>query len=233
MSAPSTYHKLSPETLRLWLLRLLAKSDTELTPPEIEASKTLRVVCLILNPTDRPSAAGYYAANIDPSNAVWLANLPGFERVAHVEITSTAEGDVINRLWLLSDWYNEEAQRRSREAYYRAKTREWLEMRARYWRVFKRMVEHGFGSRKINELLEVFSQGLQSKMGASQAFLDVMGWNTPSEVTDDEIDSMLSEFKTKVGHTYAQFWDFTTDAPTMYHRKLIENDEKLASKPAS
>lgn len=231
MQSPSVYY-VSPDTLRVWFTKLLHVTDeSELTPSEIQAAHTLRIVCLILDSRCEPSPSGYYSRVITERNAVFAARLPEFGRVAHVEIARHIDGEILHCLWLLTDWLGETEQRKARLRYYDQRSREWMETRCRYWRVFKRMCELEFTSKKINETLSVFHAAAQQKHGSAQSFLDIMGWSTPEGVDDSEIDRFKVEFIPKIGHTYSELWDFRTDAPTEYHVKLMKTDEKQQQLP--
>lgn len=206
--------KVSPAQLTLWYHKLgYHRFDDDLTQDELKARETYKIVTAILDLADPPSGAGYYAKRISEYHATWIARLPLFERIGHVEVTTNfVTNEIFYRLWLLADWNSTEAQLIRKREIHKQHSLEWMDIRVRYWRVYKSLRKISISAERVQEILNSTAQGFAMKLGESENFLRIMGfYNQDGTDTVDprEHDEFLREFVFKPGHVYLNAWDFT------------------------
>lgn len=189
--------------------RILAPRNLDtLSPPDLAALSTLRVVCAILDSGDGISVAGYPSTRIHPDHLATLRALPEFSRVAHIEQTRDFyTGETQWRLWLLSDWLDSEAQRAERAKYYANASREWLETRYRFWRVACRLKhDAGLGREVVCTLLKLHYDNLRAQDAATIRMLEMLGYSR--ELANGELDRFHRLCPPALGHLYDSPIDF-------------------------
>lgn len=189
--------------------RILAPRNADtLSPPDLDAKRTLQLVCAILDSGDGVSVAGYPSVRIHTDFVPVLRSLPEFSRVAHIEPTKDFyTGEITQRLWLLSDWLDSEAQRKEREKYYANASREWIETRYRFWRVACRLKhDAGLGREVVCTLLRLHYDNLRAQDAATMRMLDMLGYGR--ELAAGEVNRFHQMCPPALGHLYDSPVDF-------------------------